>query len=72
MWRDRVKARGPASGHTLNVVDDADEKCQKMAKDLAELSMLMAVGPDKDGVQQAARSMLRALETRYDNKMFDP
>ena len=26
MWRDRVKARGPASGHTLNVVDDADEK----------------------------------------------
>jgi NADH pyrophosphatase NudC (nudix superfamily) len=66
-----AKGQAPSSLDEC-AVDDADEKCQKMAKDLAELSMLMAVGPDKDGVQQAARSMLRALETRYDNKMFDP
>ena len=66
-----AKGQAPSSLDEC-AVDDADEKCQKMAKDLAELSTLMAVGPDKDGVQQAARSMLRALETRYDNKMFDP
>jgi len=52
-------------------VDDADERCQKMAKDLAELDELMARGPGEARIREAARSMLRELEARYDNKMFD-
>ena len=51
--------------------DDADERCQKMAKDLAELDELMARGPGEARIREAARSMLRELEARYDNKMFD-
>ena len=52
-------------------VDDAAERCQKMAKDLAELDELMARGPGEARIREAARSMLRELEARYDNKMFD-
>ena len=31
----------------------------------------MARGPGEARIREAARSMLRELEARYDNKMFD-
>ena len=46
--------------------DDAD-----LEKPRAFRRVVLAQGPGEARIREAARSMLRELEARYDNKMFD-
>ncbi|KAH8074984.1 NAD+ diphosphatase [Aureococcus anophagefferens] len=63
----------PASFASLEeecAIDDADEKCRKLGRELAELDALIAQGPGKSSVREAAKNLLREIESGYDDQIF--
>ena len=63
----------PASFASLEeecAIDDADEKCRKLGRELAELDALIAQGPGKSRVREAAKNLLREIESGYDDQIF--